>query len=129
MEKTDSQTSEAICRKVISNVAVDGEGLVTAELRCARDFPAFAGHFPEQPVLPAVMQLAVVRSLTSDALGYSLEPVATGKLKFKEMVGPDDLVMVRVEIANDGDRWESSFRLERDGNTVSTGIIIFRKRD
>ena len=128
MEKTDKQTSVPLLDKVISKVRFDDQQQVTAELCCPADFPAFAGHFPGKPVLPAVIQLAVIRSLTSDLLGCQLTPVRTGRLKFKGMVGPDDLVRVKIDIKKEGENWLSSFKLEHDGNTVSSGSLVFGER-
>ena len=128
MEKTDKQTSVSLLRKVISRVRFDDQQQVVAELCCPADFPAFAGHFPGKPVLPAVIQLAVVRSLTSDLLGRALAPVRTGRLKFKGMVGPDNLIHVRIDVKKEGENWMSTFKLEQDGKTVSSGSLIFKER-
>jgi len=129
MGTTDNLTSLPLLQKVIKKIQADGQRQqAAAELCCPADFPAFAGHFPGQPVLPAVIQLAVVRSLTSDLLGRSLEPVRTERLKFRGMVGPDDLVHVRVEIKKEGENWLSRFKLDHGGKLVSSGAVIFRER-
>jgi 3-hydroxyacyl-[acyl-carrier-protein] dehydratase len=129
MGTTDNLTSLPLLQHVISKVQFDDQRReVVAELCCPADFPAFAGHFPGQPVLPAVIQLAVIRSLTGDLLARPLEPVRTRRLKFKGMVGPGDLVQVRVEIKKEEDNWLASFKLAHDGKAVSSGAIIFRER-
>jgi 3-hydroxyacyl-[acyl-carrier-protein] dehydratase len=129
MGTTDKLTSLPLLQQVISKVQFDEQrGQVMAELCFPADFPAFAGHFPGQPVLPAVIQLAVVRSLTVDLLKRPLEPVRTRRLKFKGMVGPDDLVQVRVEIKKEEENWLANFKLDHDGKAVSAGAIIFRER-
>ncbi len=129
MGTTDKLTSLPLLQQVISKVQFDDQRReVVAELCFSADFPAFAGHFPGQPVLPAVIQLAVVRSLAADLLERSLEPVKTKRLKFKGMVGPGDLVQVRVEIKKEEDNWLASFKLAHDGKAVSSGAIIFREK-
>ena len=128
MGKAGKKTSVPLFQKVISMIRFDGQKQVVAELCCPADFPAFAGHFPGQPVLPAVIQLAVVRSLASDLLGRTLEPVRTARLKFKEMVAPGDLINVRVDIKKEGKDWLSVFKLDHDGKTVSSGSVVFRER-
>ena len=129
MGTTDKLTSLPLLQQVINKVQFDDQRQqVTAELSFPADFPAFAGHFPGQPVLPAVIQLAVVRSLTADLLERPLEPIRTRRLKFKGMVGPDDLVQVRVEVKKEEDNWLASFKLARDGKAVSSGAIIFREK-
>ena len=128
MEKTTNRFSEPFLDKVINAVRFDGHDQVQAELCCPADFPAFNGHFPGQPVLPAVIQLAAIRSLTSELVGLELEPVRTGRLKFKGMVGPGDLINVRVDIRREGENWSSEFKMDHEGSTISSGSIIFRKR-
>lgn len=129
MGTTDKLTSLPLLQQVISKVQFDDQRRqVTAELCFPVDFPAFDGHFPAQPVLPAVIQLAVVRSLTADLLKRPLEPVRTKRLKFKGMVGPDDLVQVMVEVKEEEDNWLAGFKLEHGGKVVSSGTIIFREK-
>lgn len=98
---------------------------VAAELCCPVDFPAFAGHFPEQPVLPAVMQLLVVRILAADLLQIPLKPVRTGKMKFKGIIRPDEMIQVRVVLVKIGEQWQADFELKNLGSLVSTGNILF----
>jgi len=65
--------------KIVDKQVVDrDQGTISAELCCPADFPAFDGHFPGQPVLPAVMQLVVVRMLVAKLLQAPLETVRTG---------------------------------------------------
>lgn len=128
MGKISSNKPEPLLEKVISMVRSDKDHQVQAELCCPTDFPAFEGHFPGQPILPAVIQLLVVRSLSSDLLGLPLEPVRTGRLKFKGMVGPGDRVKVRIDIKKEEGNWLSKFKLDHEGTTISSGAVIFREK-
>ena len=50
------------CLKSVTNVEND---VIQGTFTFPPDFIAFAGHFPGQPILPAVVQLAAVRLLAS----------------------------------------------------------------
>jgi 3-hydroxyacyl-[acyl-carrier-protein] dehydratase len=64
--------------------------------RFGREFVGFAGHFPGDPILPAVAQLAAVISLAEDLAGTPLRLVAVDTAKFMSPVRPDEEVEVAV---------------------------------
>jgi 3-hydroxyacyl-[acyl-carrier-protein] dehydratase len=98
----------------------------TARLCCPADFPGFAGHFPGEPILPAVLQLMAVRLLAETLAGGSLEEVAVERLKFKGMVRPADPVEIRLSLREEGELLRAGFTLVRDRETVASGTLIFR---
>ena len=98
-----------------------------ALLRCPGDFPGFAGHFPGQPVLPAVLQLLAVRLLAQALLGEELAPVGVERLKFKGMVGPEEPVNLRVQVRWSEGRFACEFSLDRSGAAIASGILLFRR--
>lgn len=106
----------------------DDRRAVRAELCFPADFPAFAGHFPGQPVLPAVMQLAIVRMLSSDLLQAPFALIGTEKIKFKTMIGPGESIEVQVSLAEREGLWLSSFKLRNRQALVSSGAIILKLR-
>ena len=54
------------------------------------DHPAFAGHFPGQPILPGVLLLQRVMSLAQAEFGRSLATCALRNVKFIAPVMPGD---------------------------------------
>lgn len=97
----------------------------TARLCCPAVFPGFAGHFPEAPVLPAVMQLLAVRLLAEALVENRLAPVKVERLKFKGMVSPDEVIRVRVSLKDCADGLGAGFSLDREGTAIASGTIIF----
>lgn len=91
------------------------------------DFPAFEGHFPGQPVLPAVVQVAAVRLLASKYLGKKLVPIRLDRAKFKSMVGPEEPMTITISL-NLSDRDVAiSFSITTDNKKkVSNGEIVCR---
>lgn len=71
------------------------EGAVVQRFELAADFPAFQGHFPENPILPAFVQVMLARmALTHWLESQGLTPPAiTGveRAKFMLPIGPGAL--------------------------------------
>ncbi len=125
----DNHQSLSLFRQVVAKQVLDrDQGTITAELCCPADFPAFDGHFPGQPVLPAVIQLVVVRMLAAELLQVPLETVKTGRMKFKGMVQPGERIQVQVSLEKVDDQWLAAFKLSKPEADVSSGTIIFKAR-
>lgn len=85
----------------------------TVDYRLPRDFPGFTGHFPGNPVLPALLQVVMVRLLIEEALGVpcSLE---VRNAKFSVPIRPDALITVSVERGTPS--WKAVLRIRQDGS-------------
>lgn len=81
----------------------------TVSLRVATDHPAFAGHFPGQPLLPGVSLLAeVLEALLDDpALAAIVGPAPRiGAAKFLAPVRPGALLTIALDAGPRGVRFE-----------------------
>jgi 3-hydroxymyristoyl/3-hydroxydecanoyl-(acyl carrier protein) dehydratase len=101
-------------------------------MECSTDclFPAhflgFQGHFPGNPILPAIVQLAMVRFITDRSLGFRTWPMLHQKIKFKGTIRPGDPVTVTIVLNKDGPKWGGIFSLKRPGGeAVSSGVVDF----
>lgn len=94
-----------------SPTARPAPGVWTKDYRLPRDFLGFTGHFPGNPVLPALLQLLMVRLLMEEALGApcSLE---IRNAKFTVPIRPDTGITVRVERGDSA--WNAALRIQRD---------------
>ncbi|EKD37038.1 MAG: hypothetical protein ACD_75C01283G0006 [uncultured bacterium] len=103
----------------------------SADFQFGEAYPGFQGHFPEQPILPAIVQLAAVRYLCECALGCDLLPKKYNKIKFKGIIRPNERVVVTVDLADGAAGWHGSFSLRRPaGEMVASGSVdFFNKRD
>jgi len=85
------------------------DGMQGLPLRIAADHPAFAGHFPGQPLLPGVSLLAEVLEALLDRpelAGRLGAAPRLGAVKFLAPVRPGALLMLRLLPGADGLRFE-----------------------
>ena len=72
----------------ISATAADG----AARVCFPADEPAFAGHFPEAPVLPGVVLIDTAIAIVGQALGRPLRLGHLAAVKFVRTVAPGDIL-------------------------------------
>ena len=89
------------------------------------DFPCFHGHFPDQPILPGIIQMAAVRSLAIKALNQQLVPTTTGRIKFRGFIQPKERISITVNLKKHQMIWRAIFSISRGNETVSMGRIDF----
>ena len=95
----------------------------SADFRFPEDFPGFQGHFPGNPILPAIVQVLMGRFLADWSLGQCVWPVLCRKIKFKGSIRPGDQVRVNIVMKKDGAKWGATYSLKRpDGDAVAGGV-------
>ena len=108
------------------------EQLTADSWRCVYAFPpsflGFQGHFPDYPVLPAILQFAMVRLIVEGVLG---EPCSldVSNAKFSAPVRPDDVITV--EVTRAAPTWKAKISVKQAGadsaETAATLTIIPQK--
>lgn len=89
-------------------------------------FPGFDGHFPGQPVLPAIIQLVAVRYIAERGLGQSLAPINYGRTKFRGIIQPDEEIEVTLALHAEEKQWVGKFAIRRSAKeVVANGICTF----
>jgi 3-hydroxyacyl-[acyl-carrier-protein] dehydratase len=89
-------------------------------------FPGFEGHFPGNPLLPAVLQLAAARYGAGRLLGRPLTLSALEKVKFKGVVRPDDAIILRLQEKAGPGGISVGFTWKRsDNGPISSGTMRF----
>ncbi|MFQ6371999.1 thioester dehydrase [Shewanella sp. YIC-542] len=92
------------------------------QLQVAADYPAFAGHFPEHPVLPGVVQLDWAIRFGSEHFGYDGAVAQLEVLKFQQLIRPGMEVTLRIEQLASG---KLQFSLSCDTQRFASGRIVF----
>jgi 3-hydroxyacyl-[acyl-carrier-protein] dehydratase len=106
----------------------DGFSL-SGEFRFKPSFPGFNGHFPEQPVLPAIVQLAAVRHLAELALDRKLVLIRCQRVKFRGMVLPQEVLQVAVRLSQRVNGWQAEFSLQKAEGMVAGGLLDLSQED
>lgn len=87
--------------------------------------PAFRGHFPGRPILPAVAQLALVEqglARLADADGEAPPAIVeVSGLRLRRTVGPGE--RLTLEFQSMGEAGAHRFEIRSDGGTVSAGTV------
>lgn len=125
---------------MLDRLEVDAEGgRAVGEKQVSMDEPHFAGHFPGQPVMPGVLQVAAMCQASQvlfkfgDA-GMGLDSVVRGlkRVKFRSPVRPG--MSLRVECTQgavpvgkplpDGQAVEYTVKILADGQLASSGTVL-----
>ena len=127
MKKLNTDSIEQALMESLTEYTVDrGEDMsVNGTFVFQPDFPCFQGHFPDQPILPGIIQMAAVRSLAIKALNRQLVPTATGRIKFRGFIQPKEQISINVNLKKSQMTWRAIFSISHENETVTTGRIDF----
>lgn len=99
---------------------IDNDEIV-ARVTVAADSPWFAGHFPDNPILPGIAQLHMVAGIVAFSRRESLYIHRLNRVKFKKLVRPGEPMQIHVTAAGGDNRY--SFRITQDNQDVCSGMM------
>lgn len=82
----------------------------------------FSGHFPGNPILPAIAQLAIVHDLVELACGRGVIPQTVNRVKFRRIIKPGEIVNIVVTPIKDNEM-TYSFKLAVNGEMACKGSM------
>lgn len=106
----------------IKNFAIDSDRAITAQVQVPAGCVWFDGHFPNLPILPGVAQLTLVADLLNRALERSVAVRSVSRIRFKQMIRPDDTIAVSLS-PTQKDAATYGFRLSNGSELVCSGTI------
>ncbi len=68
----------------------------TLELNAAH--PIFAGHFPDQPILPGVCMMQIVKEILEEVIGAPTRLMKASEMKFLAVINPNENPSVELEL-------------------------------
>ena len=81
----------------ILNLKLKGEKII-AEIRLNPAHDIYKGHFPDQPLLPGVLQLQIVKEILSEAIKKEIRLKNSSNIKFLSMIDPGQVDKLSIEI-------------------------------
>ena len=116
--------SDRLPEPIIQNL-VQTENEITANLTFLSESEYFKGHFPEQMILPGVIQLHfVIKFIEMFFNKKNIKCYSISKLKFSNLILPNTTVKFRLSKHNEN---EFSFLYEHKNEKNSSGKIIFQE--
>ena len=58
----------------------------------------YSGHFPDQPIVPGVCQIQIVKELLEDLMGKKLNMITGDNIKFTGMIIPTQSPIVNIDV-------------------------------
>lgn len=103
-----------------------GEGRVRIEVRVPLRSVYFRGHFDGRPMLPGVAQVV---GLAEEQAARVFAPLGAARrltrTKFQAVVAPGDGLDLFLEREPGDEETKIRFRIERAGESVSSGVLVF----
>lgn len=91
------------------------ESQLTATLHLNSQHEIYKGHFPNQPVVPGVCMVQIVKELAELTLAQSLMMSEAKQIKFLELIDPHQTKEMRVEMKwsklNEGISMDAVFKI------------------
>ena len=112
----------------LTNITRSEAGEIHADIHVPSDSAWFCGHFPQEPVLPGIAQLAMVFEAINQAGGPPLKVSSVSRIRFKQPIRPDDRLRV-VAAAREQKQGSFSFRIMAADELVCSGIITVENRE
>lgn len=79
------------------------EDNIVADIQLNPDHEIFKGHFPEQPVVPGVCQVQIIKEITELALKKNLQLKTADHIKFLSVIIPDKDAFIKADIKYNND--------------------------
>ena len=107
----------------LKSVDVLSSNEITMEAEISPDSPWFSGHFPGEPILPGVAQLAMALDAIKKLDRKNLRILSVKRVRFKQVIRPDDKLRITVT-PHKKDVLSYLFRIMVNGELASNGILM-----
>lgn len=95
---------------------------IRAEIQVPGEAILFDGHFPDEPILPGVAQIALVMDLLAAALERPVTPQGISRVRFKKIIRPEETITVNIS-PKGGDESTYGFTLANGMDKVCSGTV------
>ena len=111
-------------RKAIAAAAVEPpqiSELVAEQSFCfTPDFLGFSGHFPDYPILPAVLQVLLGQMVAEAMTAQPLQVLSLTRAKFIRQLRPDEKIDVRLDCCEQDDSLRCAVTLQVENEKAAS---------
>ncbi len=114
----------------LGNTRITPEGRWESTVRFEPSSEWFSGHFDECPLVPGVALLALAAEIVrrqGREQGRPLKVSGFSKVRFKQLVSPDEELHISVAAMPSGPEAKLDFHITCRGNTVAQGLLKARE--
>jgi 3-hydroxymyristoyl/3-hydroxydecanoyl-(acyl carrier protein) dehydratase len=114
----------------LENIRITPGGRWESTVRFEPSSEWFSGHFDECPLVPGVALLALVAEMVrrqGREQGRPLKVSGFSKVRFKQLVSPDEELHVSVAAMPSGPEAKLDFHITCRGDTVAQGLLKARE--
>ena len=118
-------------REAINQAALSPAQLTTdsgEQSFCFADsFIGFAGHFPDYPILPAILQTLMAHMLAEQIMGQSLQFLSLERAKFTRQLRPQEQIDVSLKCRDKEGQMRCTALLEVAGESAAKFTLVLGK--
>lgn len=118
-----NELARAVAASAAGDVATVEPYTAARRYLFAPGFPGFSGHFPGDPILPAIVQMMTVVSFASERAGTPLKLAAVATAKFLSPIRPDEEVLVRYRKVTEEGKTLHDAALTAAGRPAATFLL------
>lgn len=114
---------------VLKNLKESDAKEISAEVAVPPESLWFDGHFPGNPILPGIAQLAIVSDVLSEfarSKGDDIAVVEISRVRFRQFIKPNDLIQVSASPDKE-DPSLFKFRIRVNGQAACNGVMATRQ--
>ncbi len=94
------------------------------------DFLGFQGHFPGNPIMPAILQIMIAREAIAEQMGHECDVLSINRAKYMKIVSSGTAVTVVWTLKEEPDSIACKCILETQGSPASKlSFTLIRKQD
>jgi 3-hydroxyacyl-[acyl-carrier-protein] dehydratase len=91
------------------------------------DFIGFSGHFPDYPILPAVLQVLLAQLVAEAIFGQPLHVASLNRAKFIRQLRPDEKIDVVLDCREQDADLRCSVTLQVGDEKAASFILTFKR--
>ncbi|QTA80042.1 Beta-hydroxydecanoyl thiol ester dehydrase domain-containing protein, FabA/FabZ [Desulfonema limicola] len=113
---------------LLTNITRYDSNEIFAQAGAGKDCLWFSGHFPGDPILPGIAQLALVMDSLHQAFKTKIRISGLKRVRFRQIIRPGDPLKINIK-KNKGNAQSYSFKIMTKDEIACAGTIIIEKPD